>query len=178
MSLRFACGALFVLTFCAIADDQQASPAKPNDSAPPAKADSQSSHPRVRLGGIMIGAGYTHFSGRYPYFGYYPGFWSYGPYYYDLFLFSPYIHPGFYNGFAYQPYMGDVKIQAANKAASVFLDGALAGRADKLRDMWLEPGSYNLEIRDGVATFSRRIYVLSGKTLKVTPETMVKEVRQ
>jgi hypothetical protein len=32
---------------------------------------------RIRLGGVSIGAGYSHFSGRYPYWGYY------SPWYYD-----------------------------------------------------------------------------------------------
>jgi hypothetical protein len=124
---------------------------------------------RIRLGGVSIGAGYSHFSGRYPYWGYY------SPWYYDPFLFYPVYAPGYYNGFAYQPNMGAVKIEGADKNALVYLDGALAGRADKLKQMWLDAGAYNLELRTGDRSATRRIYVLSGKTLKVTPELM--EVR-
>ena len=119
---------------------------------------------RIRLGGVSIGAGYSHFSGRYPY-----------PWYYDPILFYPVYAPGYYNGFAYQPNMGAVKIEGADKNALVYLDGALAGRADKLKQMWLDAGAYNLELRTGDRSATRRIYVLSGKTLKVTPELM--EVR-
>lgn len=177
MALRFAGLSIFVVAALALASDQPAIPSQSDAAAVPAKADTQKSHPRVRLGGIMIGAGYTHFSRGYPYYGFYPTLWPYGPYYYDPFLFG-YAHPGFYSGFSYRPDMGDVKIQAANKAAWVYLDGALAGRVDKLKDMWLEPGAYNLEVRDGSDRRSQRIYVLSGKTLKVTPEMLTKEGQQ
>ncbi len=175
MPLRWACVPVLALT-CALAG-QEPSSTKPDDATTPAKADPQPSHHRVRLAGVMIGAGYSHFSGRYPYYyGYYPGYWGFGPYWYDPF-FSPYIHPGFYTGFAYQPYMGGVKLPANEKTAWVYLDGALAGRADRLKFMWLDPGAYNLEIRDGDRKFTQRIYVLSGRTLKVTPDMLVKEAR-
>jgi hypothetical protein len=124
---------------------------------------------RVLLGGVMIGAGYSHFSGGYPYWDYY------SPWYYDPFLFYPVYAPGYYTGFAYQPSMGAVKLEVADKNALVYLDGALAGRADKLKQIWLNPGAYNLELRTGDRSATRRIYVLSGKTLRVTPELM--EVR-
>jgi len=117
---------------------------------------------RVRLGGVRIGAGYS-----------YGGYYS--PWYYDPFLFYPVYAPGYYNGFAYQPNMGAVKLEGADKNALVYLDGALAGRADKLKQMWLDPGAYDLELRTGARSATQRIYVLSGKTLKVTPELM--EVR-
>lgn len=139
----------------------------------------EKSHPRVRFGGLVVNAGYSHTSG-YPYgyrygYGYYPGFWGYGPFAYDPFLFSPYLHPGFYTGFGYQPSLGEVKMQNPDRNAWVYIDGALAGRADKLKNMWLEPGAYQLEVRAGDRKLSQKIYVLSGRTLKVTPEMM--EVR-
>ena len=142
------------------------------DQAPASK------RPHVRIGGIFIGAGYSHFSGGFPYYGYYPGYWGYGPLFYDPFLFGPYIHPGFFTGFAYQPNMGNVKLHVGENAGWVYLDGALAGRVDKLKDMWLEPGAYNLEIQNNGQRLARRIYVLSGKTLKVTPDMLESEVRQ
>lgn len=48
----------------------------------------------------------------------------------------------------------------------------VSGRAGKLKRMWLDPGAYNLELRAGGRTLTQKIYVLSGKTLRVTPEGM------
>ena len=65
-----------------------------------------------------------------------------------------------------------MKIQTSHKTAWVYLDGALAGRADHLRSMWLDPGVYKFEVRDGDRSYVQRIYVLTGKTLKLTPDLM------
>jgi hypothetical protein len=137
----------------------------------PANDTSQKKHswPRVRFGGITIGAGYGYFSGRpYPYYAGYLFGWGY-PYFYGPFVFAPYVYPGFYTGYGYGPGMGELKLQTADKNAWVYLDGALAGRAAKLKTMWLEPGAYSLEVRSGDRKFEQRVYVLSGKTLKVSP---------
>lgn len=135
-----------------------------------------SSKRHVRLGGIMVGASYTHFSG-YPYGGYYPygyysPFWGYGPYWggYSPFwyapMFGPWIYPGAYNGFAYAPGMGELKLPTRSKTATVFIDGAFAGTADKLKHFWLEPGAYNIEVKDtNQPAIKERVYVLSGKTI-------------
>ena len=42
--------------------------------------------------------------------------------------------------------------------------------------MWLDPGAYDLSIEsaDG-SRFQQRIYVLSGKTLKIKPELKSKD---
>jgi hypothetical protein len=160
--------ALAVPLACAVG--QQTSPQELEDSSAPAKVDSPSSRPHVRLGGVFIGAGYPRYSG-YPSYGYYSGFWGRRPDFFDPFLFWPFA-PGFTTGFVYQPNMGEVKIQTSNKTAWVYLDGAFAGRADHLRSMWLDPGVYNLEMRDGNRRYGQRIYVLTGKTLKLTPELM------
>src|ERR1700681_1220524 len=117
--------------------------------------------PRVRLAGVTVGAGYAYTGGYYPYFGF--------PYFYDP-LFFGFVHSGFYNGFAYGPNMGEVRLRTSDKAGAVFLDGAYAGELSKLKHIWLEPGAYNVEIRsDGRPQFERRIYVLSGKTLDLRP---------
>lgn len=121
--------------------------------------------PRVRLGGVAVSAGYVHSSGYYPYFGF--------PYFYDPLLFSTFFHPGFYTGFAYGPNMGEVRLHTTQQSGAVFLDGAYAGEVSKLKHMWLEPGAYNLEIRnDGQPAYERRVYVLSGKTLDLRPAAM------
>jgi len=104
-------------------------------------------------------------------YGYYSGFWGRRPDFFDPFLLWPFA-PGFATGFVYQPNMGEVKIQTSHKTAWVYLDGALAGRADHLRSMWLDPGVYKFEVREGNRSYVQRIYVLTGKTLKLTPELM------
>jgi hypothetical protein len=121
---------------------------------------------RVRLGGIAVGANYTSGPGWYPYS-------YYGPYWrpwglYDPYWYSPFISPGLYTGFTYGPNMGEIKLTASDKEASVYLDGAYAGTANKLKSIWLEPGAYNLEVRDtGGHSYTRRVYILSGKTLRI-----------
>lgn len=110
-----------------------------------ALAGSLDARPRIRFGGLAIGAGYSY--GAFPYF---------SPFYYDP------------SGYAYQPNMGEVKLQTRAKNGEVFLNGAYAGEVSKLKSMWLDPGAYNLEIRKlGHSIYERRIYVLTGKTLKV-----------
>jgi hypothetical protein len=123
---------------------------------------------RVRIGGVMVNAGYV--SGRpwYPYYGYgyYPAWGPWGLY--DPFWYSPWIHPGLYTGFGYGPGMGEVKLTSSDREAAVYIDGAYAGPVHKLKSIWLEPGAYNLEVRDTDGhSYERRIYVLSGKALRV-----------
>lgn len=134
------------------------------------KSDSQSDehHRRThfRLGTIGVGAGYTRFSGPFFYnpflFGYYP----YG--FYDPFFPSPFFAPGFFDGYSYSVGRGEIKLSGAPKNAEVFLNGGYAGTANKLKTMWLEPGAYDLSVSTSdSAAFHQRIYVLSGKTLKI-----------
>jgi hypothetical protein len=171
MSFRLRTAFPILLAACGVtlAADQTAA------DQPAAK--SKRSWPHVRIGGIMIGAGYSHFSGPFPYWGYGP--YAYAPYgyFYDPFLYSSLIHPGFYTGFPYGPSMGQIKLPSRerDKDTWVYLDGALAGRADHLKTMWLEPGAYNLELRKGNRRQEQRIYVLSGKTLKITAEMLARE---
>lgn len=134
---------------------------------------------RIRLGGLMFGAGYSHVSG-YPYgygwpYRYYGSPWAWAAWpmaypFYDAWWPSPFFHPGFFNGFGYGPNMGEVKINTPTKNAAVFLDGAFAGTADKLKNIWLEPGAYNLELRAGGGSYQKKIYVLSGKRLTIEPD--------
>ncbi len=141
----------------------------------------KSSRPRVRFGGFTVNAGYSYFSGPryYPYYGYGP--WAgYGwPYYaaYSSFLFSPYVYPGFFTGYGYGPSLGEIKLKTDDPTAWVYLDGGLAGKAEKLKSMWLEPGKYELEVRSGNKRFGQKIYVLSGKTLRLTADLAKSEVR-
>jgi hypothetical protein len=71
--------------------------------------------------------------------------------------------------------MGEVKLNDAPKEASVYLDGAFAGEVAKLKSMWLEPGVYQVEVRDDSgATWEKKIYVLSGKKLDLHPALRAK----
>jgi hypothetical protein len=101
-----------------------------------------------------------------------PGLWRpYGPAWWDPWWFNGWAHPGFWNGYAQGPGTGEVKLTDAPKEAMVYLDGAFAGPVAKLKNIWLEPGAYNLEVRDEQGrTWEKRIYVLTGKTLALRPE--------
>ncbi len=119
----------------------------------------------VHLGTISVGAGYGYYSG--PYWpGYYPppfyGPWA-GPWLADPFYAPVYLLP--------QPDKGQVSLQTSDKNAEVYLDGAYAGTASGLKKFWLAPGVYQLEVRaSGQAPQERKIYVLTGKNLKLRME--------
>jgi hypothetical protein len=124
-----------------------------------------SSPRRVRLGGVVVSAGYSHFSGPYDLFYYSP---CYFPFFYDWAWYSPFFHPGFYDGFVQGPGKGEIKLRTALDKAEVYLDAAYAGYASDLKSFWLAPGAYNLEVRaDNREPYARRIYVLSGKVLRI-----------
>jgi hypothetical protein len=111
-----------------------------------------------RRGGFAVGAGHSRL--------YAPSWGWYNPW------FSPY-YPGFYGGFYGGRYggpaLGEVKLHAP-KTAEVYVDGAYAGEAGRLKSMWMRPGAYNLEVRAGGQSFTRRVYVLGGRTLKLDTE--------
>jgi hypothetical protein len=129
---------------------------------------------RVRLGGFVFGAGYSWFGGGFPYYPLYPH-WYHQPWYPDVFYphafgyYAPvWYHSGWYTGFAHQPGMGEIKLRSNLEDADVFLNDGFAGKAKELKSIWLEPGAYNLRVEAGNhAPFAARIYVLSGKTLKI-----------
>lgn len=129
---------------------------------------------RVRIGGFVFGAGYSRFTGGFPYYSYFP-YGYYQPWYHDVFY--PYYygaypsvwyHTGWYTGFAYRDGMGELRLRSNLENADVFLDDGFAGKAKELKTMWLEPGAYNLRVEaENHAPFALRIYVLGGKTLKI-----------
>ena len=126
----------------------------------------------VKLGPVLLGASYSRFGG--------PVYYPYGLYpldgYYRAWLWDPYwaYPPSFPAGyFDRNDGRGEVKITlepktADPKLAEVYVDNAFAGTADRLKNMWLEPGAYDLSVlsKDGAA-YRRRIYVLSGRSLKI-----------
>jgi len=80
--------------------------------------------------------------------------------------------PGLYGPYgpypAYYANVGEIKLSTNVKDADVFINGAYAGKAAKLKSMWLAPDGYNLEVRAaGYAPYSERVYVVPGKTMRV-----------
>ena len=95
------------------------------------------------------------------------GAWGwYDPFYGPYVPYGPYgVYQGVYSG------AGELKLKTNVKDADVFINGAYAGKATKLKSMWLRPDTYNLEVRaPGYAPYSERIYVLPGKTMHVDAE--------
>lgn len=115
----------------------------------------------IELGGLNLGARYARFS-RYRPFGRYP-------YYSDYWGWYPDGHPVDYWSFTRTG--GRIKLKTKHKEASVYLDGAFAGLAKDLRDIWLKPGVYQLKVApEHHEPFEIRVYVLTGKTVQVEPE--------
>jgi hypothetical protein len=90
------------------------------------------------------------------------GYWGwYHPYYYG------YYGPYWYYPDAYSN-MGEVKIKTNVKDAEVYINGALAGKADKLKTIRLRPNTYSLEIQaPGKSPIAQKVYVLPGKTIRI-----------
>jgi hypothetical protein len=114
----------------------------------------------VQLGGVIVGVGYSHFSGPYC---------CYDPFYYDSFA-------GYYGAPWYSPIWftqsgpnkGTVKLDKVEKTAEIYIDQAFAGVAKDLKTIYLDPGAYDLEVRAaGKDPVQKRVYVLSGKTVKL-----------
>lgn len=94
-----------------------------------------------------------------------------GPYYGGFYhpFWGPYWGP--YGGYYAHPYSGEVKLDTKVKDAQVFINGAFAGTTHQNKSMYLRPGTYNIEIREGGAPhFTQRVYVVAGKTLHLHPE--------
>lgn len=93
------------------------------------------------------------------------------PFFYDPFW-GPYWggYP-YYGGFYGYPNSGEVKLETKVKDAQVFINGSFAGDTHHNKTMYLRPGSYNIEIKEGGRTqFAQQVYVTRGKTLKLYPE--------
>jgi hypothetical protein len=131
------------------------------------------SRTRVKIGGVSVGAGYARFSSplfygpySYPNYGWdfagypwwpYSGFWS------------PLYFPGLIPGFAQSVGKGEIKLDSSEKDAEVYIDGAYAGMVRDLKSIWLDAGAYDLELKgEGDRFFQKRIYILSGKSLKIS----------
>ena len=140
-------------------------------------SDKDSSQPdhkyRIRLGGFAVGAGYRYFSGPgYPYgfegpYGFFPYSGVYSSIFWEPFGGGYPFYPAGY----FQPGdgKGEVRLTTDRKDASVYLNGGYAGTADHLKTVWLDPRAYDLSVSaPDHTTYEQRIYVLSGKSLKIT----------
>ncbi len=122
---------------------------------------SVSSPAGVRLGGVGIGFAYTQFSGPYC---------CYNPYTFDTLYYFPGAYGPWYAPWFYQsaPTKGTVKLKNVEDGAEIYINQGYAGVAKDLKNIYLEPGAYDLEVRlPGKEPAQRRIYVLSGKTVKL-----------
>ncbi len=129
-------------------------------------------HTHIRLAGISIEAGYTHFSGPFYPYGFLPlgyGWWP-AAYLWDPWWYGPFVHPGYFDGFARGPGMGEIELRTAARRAEVYIDGAYAGVASDLKHMWLSPGAYNIALKQDGLSFEKRVYILSGKSVRITPD--------
>ena len=147
------------------------------------KEDSSGKKLHVRLGGVSVAGYYSSapfFYGPFWPYGFYPYSAAfYGPVFYNPFFLSPFYSPfygPYWGSFGYAPDKGEVKLSANPKDAQVYLDGAYAGTAEHLKDMWLDSGAYNLSVSSpGKETFHQRIYVISGKKLKIDAQLVAEK---
>jgi hypothetical protein len=123
----------------------------------------------VHLGGITVSAGYSHFSP-----GFYRYAYPYGSYYYAMdsaLWWDPFwASSAFYSAgyFGQGNGKGELRLNNAPKDASVYVNGGYAGTMDHLKSFWLDPDVYDLVLSapDG-RRYEQRVYVLTGKTLKI-----------
>ncbi|MBZ5534324.1 MAG: PEGA domain-containing protein [Acidobacteriia bacterium] len=164
--LVFFLSASFVVSSVAWAADEQASPTPGKEVTPVEVAP----HRTLRVGAISLGAFYSYSSGCPFLYGCYPYFWD--PYYSGFWptywYYPPFYPPVQLPGYSGPGQGGEIRLETNAKTAEVYLNGALAGIAGHLKSFWLAPGVYELEIRtENRVVFQQRIYVLTGKTIRV-----------
>lgn len=192
MRLSLAIRAVLIPTFLAtvmIAQEPaktSATPEQPHASQPnnaqvsPAPDEKASHRYHFRLGTVALNAGYISGPLWYPYapYGYYPYYGGvFDPFWAP---FSPYYYPA---SFPYGADKGQIELKADPKDAAVYIDGAYAGTVQRLKNIWLDPGAYDLSLNAaGREPFHQRVYVLTGKTLninaKLTAVATAKEEKQ
>jgi len=96
-----------------------------------------------------------------PSYGYWPHTYGYGWYGYGY-------NPWWGRGYV-APSTGEVKLVTPMKDASVYINGAYAGVAGKLKHFDLSPGSYEIELRysDGRTLYHDRVQVLLDKKTEI-----------
>ncbi len=160
--LSLLSGLLLVAPLLIAADD----PERP--TANPGRSEQSEPNGRIRLGAIGVNGFYTYRAG--PCFVGHPyGYWGYAAHSaYRCGFYPPLYHPNYYLGFPQGVAKGKVKLRIQPSDAEIFLDRGYAGTAKDLKTFWLRPGAYNLTVRhENHAGFQKRIYVLTGKTLRI-----------
>ena len=160
------------------ASPEQPQASQPNDTQLiPAPEEKPSHSYHLRLGTVALNAGYIYGPLWYPYptYGYYPYYGGvFDPFWAP---FSPYYYPA---SFPYGADKGQIELKAD---PAVYIDGAYAGTVQRLKNIWLDPGAYDLSLNAaGREPFHQRVYVLTGKTLninaKLTAVASAKEEKQ
>lgn len=150
---------LLLLLFAGPSYGQQNAPAKPETEQHLSR-----DKVRVTLGTISIGGFYSNAPCPYFVYGCYGVLPLAAAYPYPLF-YPALFPPAYFASFA--PH-GTVKLEATPTSASVYIDGAYAGGANRLKSFPLASGAYDLEVRaSGYRTFHQRIYILTDRTLKI-----------
>ena len=165
---------LFVLTLFLLhplAAEKKADPGEAKGTATVEKAGLFN----VRGFSLGAGAGYSRFR-YYPRFGYFPyySYWGRYPFHHltGAWAYPDFYHPIYFADYARTSGGGRIKLKTKYKESSVYVDGAFAGLAKDLKDIWLEPGVYQLKVEpeERLAPFEIRVYVLTGKTVRIEPE--------
>ena len=157
------------------ASTTQASQPSGNQAETAVKDESNSGRKtHFKLGTVSVGGGYSHVSG-YPWY-------PYGPYgyrsYYAYGFWDPFWSPSspYPVDLAYGSGKGELQLKADPKDAEVFIDGAYAGTVQRLKNIWLDPGAYDLSFSAaGREPFQRRVYVLTGKMLSISAKLLPKQ---
>jgi hypothetical protein len=126
---------------------------------------SKQSNLHVTLGTISVGVFYANAPCPVFAYGCYP----------VLPFVAPYAYPLFYPAFLYASAdfarhvpEGTVKLHASPANAAIYIDGAYAGTANRLKTFPLGSGAYDLDVKaQGYRTFHERIYILSDRTLQI-----------
>lgn len=153
---------VLLLVFAGLAYGQQTTPS----GAKQEQHLSKQSRLHVTLGTVSVSGFYVH--APCPVFGYgcYPDLPFAGPYPYPLF-YPAYFYPAALLGRHVSE--GKVELRANPPGASVYIDGAYAGPANRLKKFPLGSGAYDLEVKaKGYRAFRQRIYILSDRTLKIS----------
>ncbi len=76
--------------------------------------------------------------------------------------------PGYYYS---GPAAGKVKIVANDKDASVYVDGGYVGPVAKAKNLPLQPGIHDVELRDpsGNTFYHESVQVIPGRTIEIHP---------
>jgi hypothetical protein len=63
---------------------------------------------------------------------------------------------------------GKIKLDIPEKTASVYVDGAYAGRVKDMKSFHLNPGNHDISIRDNEGhSLNERVHIVQGKTIKI-----------